>query len=431
MQRQSDRGGGRGQAEQHFPFMALCEQRFDDQEISEPKRAVNRAISELKLAGKIEPGQSVAVAVGSRGIHQLERIVFCLCRELEGMGLKPFIVPAMGSHGGATAKGQEEVLASLGITEERIRVPVRSSLETVHLGDTRAGISVFMDALACQAEHTVVVNRIKAHTKFKAEIESGLVKMLAIGLGKHQGASTVHGLAVDLSMPEVIRQTAGCVLEKGNLLFGLGIIENGYGRTYQIAGLRPEEFLSREPELLALAKELAPKIPFAELDLLIVDRIGKDISGTGMDTNVTGRNRDILGDFSTTPRIKRVAVRDLSPGTGGNGLGIGLADFCTQRVVDRIDLQKTYTNALTAISPEKASLPMHFQNDREMIRAALGSVGSKPLRKLRVVRILDTLHLDRIQVSHNLPGELPLTCSRLTEPEEMEFTSQGDLMENW
>lgn len=414
-----------------FPLMALIGQQFNDLEISRPEEAVGQAIQELTLEGKITPGQSVALAVGSRGIHHLDSIVFHLCRELETLKLKPFIVPAMGSHGGGTEQGQLDVLASFGITEERVQVPVRSSLETVDLGQTRKGLPVFMDKQAAQADHTVIVNRIKAHTKFKAEIESGLFKMLAIGLGKPKGAGTLHSLAVEWSMPRVICSVAEHIIEKGNLFFGLGIIENGYGKTYRIKGLLPEAFKTEEPKLLTLAKELAPKLPFSELDLLIVDQIGKDISGTGMDTNVTGKNRDILGNFSTSPRIKRVAVLDLTQGTEGNGLGIGLADFCSKRVVERIDLNKTYTNALSAISPEKAALPMQFTSDRDMILAALGSVGNKEVDALRVVRIQDTLHLDKMQVSRNLLHELPSTCSRLAEAAEMEFNDAGDLRENW
>jgi len=410
-----------------FPSMALVHQAFPDQAVSDPETTVAREMQALDLPGRTRPGQSVAVTAGSRGIHRIDRTLRFLCDRLKEQRLEPFIVPAMGSHGGATPRGQRQVLDSYGITEESMRVPIRASMDTVCLGTTGLGTPVHMDRLACEADHLVVVNRIKAHTKFKAPIESGLMKMLAIGLGKHTGASLIHKLAVEHTLFALIRDTARFLLSNGRVLFGLGLVENAFGRTSEIKAMLPEDLERTEEMLLEKAKAISAKIPFPELDLLMVDRIGKDISGTGMDTNVTGRNRDILGDFTVAPRIKRIVVRGLTRATEGNALGIGFADFCTQRVVDTMDLAKTYTNAMTGVSPEKAAIPMHFATDRETISSALESLGSWEPGSVKAVRIRDTLHLDTIQVSSALIPELPKHCSQFSEPREMTFASDGGL----
>ena len=412
-----------------FPRMALVRQSFPAPAVNDLESDIAREVHSLPLKGRIRAGQTVAVTAGSRGIHQIDRTLRSVCDILKTLELKPFIVPAMGSHGGATPQGQLQVLASYGITEQTMDVPIRSSMDTVCMGRTSLGTSVHTDSFAHAADHVVVVNRIKAHTKFKAAIESGLMKMLTVGLGKHTGASLVHKLAVEHTLYALIRETARFILNNGRVLFGLGLVENASGRTARLKAMLPEDLEPAEEELLTHAKEISAKIPFPELDLLIVDRIGKDISGTGMDTNVTGRNRDILGDFTVSPRIKRIVVRGLTEGTEGNALGIGFADFCTQQVVDRMDLKKTYTNALTGVSPEKAAVPMHFSTDRQTLSAALESLGNWAPDTVKVVRIQDTLHLDLIHVSSALIPELPRHCSLISKPEDMVFTSDGDLVQ--
>ena len=410
-----------------FPQMAAVRQSFPDQAVASLESGIAREIDSLGLQSRTRPGQTVAVTAGSRGIHGIDRILRSVCDELKGLDLQPFIVPAMGSHGGATSQGQLQVLASYGITEQSMGVPVTSSMDTVTLGTTSLNTPVHVDRTAHEADHIVAVNRIKAHTKFKAPIESGLMKMLAVGLGKHTGASLVHRLAVDHSLSALIRETARSVLNSGHVLFGLGLVENAFGRTAGIKAMLPEDLETAEEELLERAKAISARLPFDDLDLLIVDRIGKDISGTGMDTNVTGRNRDILGDFTVAPRIKRIVVRDLTEATEGNGLGIGFADFCTRRLVDRLDLAKTYTNAMTGVSPEKAAIPMHMDTDRETIAAALESLGNWAPGSVRVVRIQDTLHLERIGISSALIPELPDHCTLISAPGDMAFSPEGDL----
>jgi hypothetical protein len=410
-----------------FPQLACIEQQFDLRHIADIEHEVSSQIKDLELAGRFQPNQSVAITAGSRGINGIDRILGSLIESLKSMDLNPFIVPAMGSHGGASAEGQVQVLASYGITEQRMGAPIAASMDTVCLGHTELGTPVYVDRLAAQADHILPVNRIKAHTKFKAEIESGLMKMLAIGLGKHTGASQLHALAPIHGLDRIIIHTARYILDQSPILMGLGIVENAFGRCARIQGMLPETLENREKDLLLQAKGLSAKIPWSEVDLLIVDQIGKDISGTGMDTNVTGRNRDILGDFCTTPKIKRILIRDLSSGTEGNALGLGFADFCTTRAVQAMDRKKTYTNAMTGVSPEKAAIPMYFDSDRETIQAALDSLGHWAPDTVRVVRIRDTLHLSRIQASPALLVDLPAHCSLKIQAKDMQFDAQGDL----
>jgi len=412
-----------------LPHWAWIEQRFDPACITDIDGEVTRQIQALGLSAGVRPGQTVAITAGSRGIADIGTILAALIRNLKELGLCPFIVPAMGSHGGATAQGQMHVLASYDITEQEMDVPIWASMQTEHVGYTDLGTPVYLDHMAFTADHIVVVNRIKAHTKFKAEIESGLMKMLAVGLGKHTGASLVHALAPIHGLGRLILHTARYILDNKSVLMGLGIVENAFGQCATIQAMLPEKLEKEEKKLLALAKRRSAKVPFSDLDVLIVDCIGKDISGTGMDTNVTGRNRDILGDFCTTPRVKRIVVRDLTAATEGNALGLGFADFCTTRTVQAMDTQKTYTNAMTGLSPEKAAIPMHFDSDRETIQAALESLGQWAPERVRVLRIQDTLHLNHMQASTALLADLPEHCSVHGQAQEMLFDAQGTLID--
>ena len=407
-------------ARTRLPDMVLIRQRLENETLGGIPRAVAEEAVRIGLEQRVRPGQSVAIAVGSRGIDRLAQVTRSLCDLFRGLGARPFIVSAMGSHGGATPEGQTRVLADLGISEQTMDAPLRIGLRTVHLGDSCQGMPVLVDALAAEADHLVVVNRIKAHTKFKAPVESGLMKMLAVGLGNDQGARLLHGLAPAYGMFALINAAARMILERGNLLCGVGLVENGLGRLHTLRLLSPNEISEQEPRLLTLAKRLAPKLPFDDLDVLVVDEIGKDISGTGMDTNVTGRNRDILGDFTSTPRIKRIFVRDLSPGTAGNALGIGFADVTTDRVARAMDSEKTVINALTGLSPEKAALPLHLPTDRLALAATIHTLGKISPEKLRMVRIRNTKHLERLLVSPALLNDPP-ALEILRSPLPMDF----------
>lgn len=419
--------------EHELPEMVIVEQRFDPQRIDDVEASVADELSRLQLEKIVRPGDSVAVTAGSRGIARIDRILRRVVSLLGDLGAKPFIFPAMGSHGGATAEGQRRVLAKLNITEETAGCPIRSDMEPAYLGDAKQGYPIYVDRHAAAADHIVVVNRIKAHTKFKGPLESGLMKMMAIGMGKQKGASYYHQAAIRLSFQNIVEQVGLEVMRRCPVLFGLGIVENASHNICAVRAFRPDSLKDGEAELLKLAKERMARLPFDEIDVLIVDRIGKDISGTGMDTNVTGRNIDILGDFTETPRIKRIFVRDLTDGSEGNAIGIGFADFTTSRLVEKMDKRKTWMNSITAISPEKGAIPIHFSTDKEALFACFQTIGEIPPRRARVVRILDTLSLQHIQVSRAYQDDITANGAlrRQGDWQQLFFDSAGNLPTLW
>jgi len=401
-----------------LPKVALVEQRFDPQRIEDIPAEVAKEMAGLRLEEKVRPGDAVAVTAGSRGIANIDVVTRAVVDELKRLGARPFIFPAMGSHGGATAEGQAGILRKYGITESSMGCPIRSSMEVEYLGDAGDGYPIHVDRNAMAADHIVVVNRVKPHTKFEGPLESGLMKMMAIGMGKQRGAEYYHRAAVRLTFPRIVETVGREVIRRCPILFGLGVVENGYEQTCLIRALPPEEIPEGERALLAAAKERMARLPFDEIDVLVVDLMGKDISGTGMDTNVTGRNRDIIGDFTAGPRVKRIFVRGLTDGSDGNAVGIGFADFTTARLVDKIDRGKTYVNCLTGISPEKGAIPMYFDADREALEACLATIGDIPVDDVRLVHIRSTLHLSR------------LSCSRAFE-EEIEGLPSLRLLSGW
>ncbi len=389
-----------------LPKMALLKQTFDTQKIDDVAASVSKEMASLALETKVKAGDTVAITAGSRGISQMDVIIKTIVDDLKALDTRPFIFPAMGSHGGATAEGQVRVLENMGITEASMGCPIHSSMEVVYLGDASDGYPIYVDQYATKADHIVVANRIKAHTKFEGPIESGLMKMMAIGMGKHKGAEYYHKAAVQLTFQRIVERVGLEVIERCPVLFGLGVIENAYHQTCQIKALKPEDIFEGEKKLLAMSKERMARLPFDDIDVLIIDRIGKDVSGTGMDTNVTGRNRDILGDFLSSPRIKRIFVRDLTEDTKGNAIGVGFADYVTTRLVDKLDRKKTYINCLTAISPEKGAIPMYFDTDREALAACFNTIGDISPDRVRLVHIKDTLSLTRLAVSQAFEKEV-------------------------
>jgi len=388
-----------------FPEMALVKQKLHAQKNRDVSNAVKKALESLELEMSERGGESVAVGVGSRGISEISLIVCECVRFLKEQGLKPFIVPAMGSHGGNTRNGEVSVLASLGITESSMGVPIDTTGGVVEIGRLDIGVPILMDRCAAAANHIVVINRVKPHTKFHGSIESGLTKMLTVGLGKGQGAGVYHRAAVQHTFA-ILEDAADRILKSRSVLFGLAVLEDGCQDVARICAVRPKNWFQAERALLKDARAMTPRIPFDLIDILIIDEIGKDISGIGMDSNVTGRHRDMVGNSFTAPHVKRIFVRDLSPGSRGNGNGIGLADVTTRRLVDALDLEKTYTNALTAISPEKAAIPMHFQTDRQCLEACLNTIGMVKPASARTIRIKNTLTLDKIMVSRALEAEV-------------------------
>jgi hypothetical protein len=410
--------------------MVRLRQTFDRTMVADIPGAVQSELKKLALERRIRPGQRIALTGGSRGIANIALILKSAADYLKSIDARPFIFPAMGSHGGATAEGQTAMLAHYQVTEAVTGAPVLSSMDTVEISRTQEGVPVFIDKNAFEADGIIVVNRIKPHTKFKAHIESGLMKMMAIGMGKQKGAEYYHKAAIQHTFAKIIVDAGREVLKKAPILCGLGLVENGYDQTAVIAALLPEELEEREKELLVQAKKMMPRLPFTEIDLLIIDEMGKDISGTGIDPNITGRNRDILGVFPHPVNAKRIFVGDLTPSSGGNAIGIGFVDLTTKRLVDKIDRSSTYMNCITAISLEKAAIPMHFETDRECIRVALGSIGLIPPERSRIVRIKNTLQLDEVEVSEIYKDEIPdrPDLEILEEPRPMSFDARGNLV---
>jgi len=394
---------------------------------------------ESKLSeSRFAPGSRIAVAVGSRGITSLEEIVRLVVEWHRQRGAKPFIVPAMGSHGGATPRGQAAILAGYGVSEAALGVRVCASMEVARLGRTGDGVEVYFSREALGADGIVLINRVKPHTDFGGRIGSGILKMTAIGLGKHTGAGSVHAAAMSLGYEHVIRTVARRILQTAPVLAGVAILEGPRHETAKVEVLRPVEIEAREEELHSEAKLLMPRLPFDAIDLLIVDRMGKNISGTGMDPNIIGRGahgystlfRDQQEAAMGFPVIRRIFVRELTPESHGNAIGIGLADFTTRRLVEAIDPRVTSINVLTALSLHLAKTPMYFDTDREAIELALVSACLADTAAARVVRIADTLSLERVEVSEVYASELsqrpqlePLTASR-----EMTFDQCGNLL---
>jgi hypothetical protein len=386
------------------------------------------------VRAKITPGMRIAVGVGSRGVANLKEIVQATIALLKSAGAKPFVVPAMGSHGGATAEGQIEVLAGYGVTAMSVGVPIEASMEVRRIGTALDGREVVFSAAALGADGVVVINRVKPHTDFGGSLGSGIQKMLTIGFGKQIGANNAHRLITRQGHETVIRAFSKVILEAVPVLCGVALVEDQHHATAEVEVLRPEEILSGEERLLQRAWELMPQLPLEEIDLLIVDELGKEISGAGMDPNVIGR--DIMGytaslrpESGRKKHIYRILVRDLSAATHGNGIGIGLADFTTIRAVKALDQHTTYMNALTSIGVLPAKIPMYFDTDREAIEEALATLAAEDETKLRVVRIANTLSLDRLLVSEccagALEGRAGVTMSGTAR--EMEFNADGNL----
>jgi len=406
--------------------MLRVRQRFDSDRVGDVEAAVRAELARIRPDRRISPGQSVAITAGSRGIAGIVPITRTLVGVLRELGAQPFLVPAMGSHGGATAEGQVAVLAKYGITEQSVGAPIRSSMETVRVGTTEDGIPIHFDRHAFEADHVVLVNRIKPHTTFSGEIESGLMKMMMIGLGKHTGAVVYHRAIVTHSFDRIVRTVGRRVLGECRIAFGLAIVENAYDETACIEAIDPADIETRERDLLILANRLMPHLPLDRIDLLVVDEMGKNISGQGMDTNVTGRKLDA---GPGAPRVTRIFVRSLTPETAGNAHGIGQADFATTRLVDAIDRQTTAINALTAVNPTAARIPIHFETDREAIATALGTIGLTEPERARVVRVQNTLHLADVQVSEPCGAELGSRdgIEILGAPSELVFDEAGNL----
>ncbi len=382
-----------------YPDVYRIQQTFDSQKC-DIAADVKTGMQMLPLASGVKPGQTVAVACSSRGIHNYAAIVKEVITCLKAMQLDPYIFPAMGSHGSATAEGQQRVLAHLGISEATTGAPVRSSLDVDQIGETKHGLSVFLDRQAARADHIVLINRIKKHTEFEHEFESGLLKMMAIGLGKQAGAARYHQAMFSFGYANVLGAIADVVMQQAPILFGVGIVENGYGRTAKIGICPRNQIKTHEIALLKLAKKLAPALPFKEADILFIDEMGKEISGTGFDTKVVGRiGMPLVSPDPEFPKIKRIVVGNLTDDTEGNATGVGIADFITQRLLNKIDRQASDMNNITGLSPEMGKIPIALSNDREALDVAIRCLGLVSPQKLKIMRIKNTARLREIAVS--------------------------------
>ena len=385
--------------------MVRVRQRWQQPDIADIPAAVTEALAHAGALERVRPGMEVAITAGSRGIASMPAVLRAIVATIAEHGAQAFIFPSMGSHGGGTAEGQVGVLEGLGITEQTMGVPIRATMEVTQLGETSTGIPVYLDANAARADGIILVNRIKKHTNYDGPIESGLTKMAVIGMGKHRQAVAVHEHG-NHGLREFIPQVARIVFERAPVLAGLAILENAWGGVGDLIGLPAQEIVDREPGLLLRAKKLGAKIPFHDIDIAIVEEMGKDISGTGMDCYVIGRKR-IIGEpeWPEAPEIRSLVVLGLTQATHGSAVGIGLADFTTRRLAEAIDWSATQANVLTSGNMERGKLPFVFDSDRLAIEAAAFRERSTPVEALRLVAVRDTLHLSELFVSECLAIE--------------------------
>jgi len=413
-----------------LPKAYRIRQNFQSSRLENIPETIQAELSKINLGKVVKPGDSIAITVGSRGIANIDLIIKTTIDFLKSLDAVPFIVPAMGSHGGGTAEGQAAVIAGYGITAETMGAEIRSSMETEIVDTTSHGIPVHFDKHAYEADHVLICGRVKPHTRFVGDIESGLHKMMLIGLGKHAGAKIYHRAIEDFSFEEIIKAVAQSVLEKCSVIGGLAIVENSYDETGLIEAIPPEQFYEREKALLNIAREWLPRLPFEKTDFLIVDRIGKNISGSGMDACVIGRKfNDHAATEEDNVAVKRIMVRSLTEETHGNALGIGLAEFTNQRTVDGIDWKITRINANTGSHPTSAMVPLVYETDREAIEAALSTIGLVSPEQSRIVQIYDTLTLGEVIVSEAYLEEINERddLEIISGPFELQFDTQDNL----
>ena len=356
-----------------YPSVLKIRQQFERPQVADIPGTIQSELSRLDLSKTIRPGQTVALSAGSRGIANIALILRTIVEHLQSLGAKPFIIPAMGSHGGGTAQGQEKILASYGITEATMNAPIRASMDVVSLGTTSEGYPVFLDRIASEADHIGVIGRVKPHTAYYGPIESGLMKMMMIGLGKHVGAIEYHRILLETPYDPLVRSVGRHMRANASIAFGMGIVENAYEETAILEAIRPEDVEPCEEALLKTARAWMARLPYEQADLLIVDQMGKNISGSGMDTNIIGRRRSVPPHTGPEkePQMQYIFVRGLTEQTHGNAAGIGLADFTTTRLIQEMDYKATVINCLTGGYPAGAFLPVHFDTDREVLEASL------------------------------------------------------------
>lgn len=415
-----------------FPSMLPVRQRFEAPQLDDVARATAEALEPLRA--RVTAGMTVAVTAGSRGIHDKAAVVRSAGEWLRSVGAEPFVVPAMGSHGGATAEGQVTMLAELGMTEQSLGMPIHATMDTVDLGRVPDGPTAYLDRYAAAADAILVINRVKAHTDFKGDIESGLAKITAIGLGKQRGAEGIHRYG-PANLGSWIPQVARRIIDTGKVLGGLAILENAFDRAARIELVEPDQIGGpREQELLREAKGLMATLPFDHLDVAVIDVMGKDKSGSGMDTNVIGRMMIRGSAEFDRPNITNIAVLDVSDASHGNAIGLGLADFIPFRILERINLRSCYINAMTSGlgGPQRGQIPMAMPTDRDAVAAAILTCGRADLENARVVRMPDTLDLEHLLVSESLRDQVEADAALeiVGDGAPMSFDDEGQI-EKW
>ena len=413
----------------NFPKMVEARQKFHAPLLEDVEGEIRRQIAGSRIGERIKPGNEVAVTAGSRGIANIPVILRTVVDEIRKLGAVPFIVPSMGSHGGGTSEGQVEVLAGYGIREASVGAPIRSSMEVVQVGEVEGDIPVLMDRIAYGADAIVVVNRVKPHTSFRGPVESGLMKMMTIGLGKHEGATLAHSFGSE-GLSRMIPAWGRVILREIPIALGIAVVENAYEQTAKIVAVAPEDFERSDMELLQEAGSLMPSIPFDRIDVLIVEEIGKNISGTGMDTNIIGRIMIKGVPDPERPDVTFLVALDLTEESHGNAMGIGLADVVPQRLVDKVNRDALYANVFTSTFLNRAKIPVTMPTDREAIGIALEVLRSVPPESAKVVRIKNTLELERIHVSEALLEEAQAIehLEIVDALEEMQFDGEGRLL---
>ena len=410
-----------------MPKMAAVLQRFDDAHISDVEKAVREQLTRPEIAARVNSGMRIAIGAGSRGIENIGITVRATVQALRELGAEPFVFPAMGSHGGATPEGQQAVLAGYGITEEDVGAPIRATMDTILIGEMKDGTPVHMDRYAHEADGVVLINRIKPHTSFRGPIESGVVKMIVIGMGKIQGATHMHAHGMDL-FPELLPRVAAFLMERTSILFGIGVVENAYDRTAIVEALLPDALVEREVELQTKAKSLMGRLYFSDIDILLIDQMGKEISGAGFDPNITGRNHRGVTGFDD-PKVQKIVVLDLTKMTNGNATGLGLADVITRKLYDAIDYPSTYGNVITSAYLDGALIPIAMPTDQQAVQLAIKTLVRVKQGQARIVRIRDTLSIDKISVSEPMLTEVKQhpDMSIIGEPAPFDFAPDGTL----
>jgi hypothetical protein len=412
-----------------MPRMVNVRQKFQTVRLDDVERAVAEQFKRPEVRAKVKAGQSIAVGCGSRGVANIADTAQAVVAELKALGAKPFIFPAMGSHGGATAEGQRALLAGYGITEAHVGCPIRASMDTVELGALPDGTPVYMDKLASEADGVVLINRVKPHTNFRAPMESGIVKMMTIGMGKIRGATTLHFHGMD-HFGEILPQVARVIMAKRRFLFGVGLVENAHDETALLEVILAEQLFEREMFLQAQAKEMMARIYVDDIDVLIIDEMGKNITGAGFDPNITGRNNRFVGKWQDRPRVQKIVALALTEETHGNATGMGLADVITMRLFKQVDLGPTYANVIASAYLDGAAIPIIMNTEHDAIALAVKTLVRVKPTEARIVRIRNTLELTHIQISEpllDLARQNPHQFDILGAPAPFKFDGEGNL----